>query len=69
MPRKGIGSYRRWAAPGSRPADTYRVRPSSVGGWLLQDVAKTDCANATDHSTWGAAQCDGIGRRAPLVAG
>ncbi|NBC18434.1 MAG: hypothetical protein GVY18_14085 [Bacteroidetes bacterium] len=51
-------------APSSRPVDTYRVRPSSVGGWLLRGVAETVCANATDHSTWGAAQCDGIGRRA-----
>lgn len=51
-------------APRSRPVGTYRVRPSSVGGWLLRGVAETVCANATNNSTWGAAQCDGIGRRA-----
>jgi hypothetical protein len=41
-------------APNTRPVDTRRVLPSSIGG----------CANATDNSSWGAAQCDGIGRRA-----
>lgn len=51
-------------APTSRPVDTYRVLPSSVGGLLLRGVVETVCANATDNSTWGAAQCDGIGRRA-----
>jgi len=50
-------------APTSRPVDTYRVRSSSVGGWLLRGVAETICANATTPSTWGAAQCNGIGRR------
>ena len=51
-------------APTSRPLDARRVRPSSVGGFLLRGVVETVCANATDNSTWGAAQCDGIGRRA-----
>jgi hypothetical protein len=51
-------------APTSRPVDTYRVLPSSVGGFLLRGVAETVCANATSNSRWGAAQCDGIGRRA-----
>lgn len=50
--------------PSTRPVDTYRVYPSSIGGLLLRGVVETVCANATDHSTWGAAQCGGIGRRA-----
>jgi len=51
-------------APNTRPVDTRRVLPSSIGGWLLRGVVETVCANATDNSSWGAAQCDGIGRRA-----
>jgi len=51
-------------APNTRPVDTYRVLPSSVGGFLLRGVVETVCANATSNSRWGAAQCDGIGRRA-----
>lgn len=51
-------------APSTRPIDTYPVRPSSVGGWLLRGVVETVCANATDNSSWGAAQCSSIGRRA-----
>jgi len=51
-------------APTSRAVDTYKVLPSSVGGLLLRGVVETVCANATNHSSWGAAQCDGIGRRA-----
>ena len=51
-------------APHTRPVDTRRALPSSIGGWLLRGVVETVCANATDNSNWGAAQCDGIGRRA-----
>jgi hypothetical protein len=50
--------------PSTRPIDTYPVRPSSVGGWLLRGVVETVCANAADNSIWGAAQCSSIGRRA-----
>ena len=47
---------------GPRYPDTYRVRPSSLGGWAVQILARIVCDGAADH---GAAEqrCNAIGTR------